>query len=216
MKTKWIIVIVIIIIAGAGSFLWLNNRQPQVEYTTVELKRENLVQTVSEVGTVKAKKELELNFSQTGRLNKISSKVGDVVKKDQVLAELDQSSFLIKEQEALSSLNVARAGLSKLLAGSTASEIAIYEAQVNSAKTSYLAAMEDYTKTQDSVDETALQAQKKLTDLQSDDPLVNTYEQSIENNRDSLITIADSKIVVAGVALDYADRILSDNDIKIY
>ena len=63
MKTKWIIVIVIIIIAGAGSFLWLNNRQPQVEYTTVELKRENLVQTVSEVGTVKAKKELELNFS---------------------------------------------------------------------------------------------------------------------------------------------------------
>ena len=204
----------IIIIAGAGSFLWLNNRQPQVEYTTVELKRENLVQTVSEVGTVKAKKELELNFSQTGRLNKISSKVGDVVKKDQVLAELDQSSFLIKEQEALSSLNVARAGLSKLLAGSTASEIAIYEAQVNSAKTSYLAAMEDYTKTQDSVDETALQAQKKLTDLQSDDPLVNTYEQSIENNRDSLITIADSKIVVAGVALDYADRILSDNDIK--
>ena len=216
MKTKWIIVIVIIIIAGAGSFLWLNNRQPQVEYTTVELKRENLVQTVSEVGTVKAKKELELNFSQTGRLNKISSKVGDVVKKDQVLAELDQSSFLIKEQEALSSLNVARAGLSKLLAGSTASEIAIYEAQVNSAKTSYLAAMEDYTKTQDSVDETALQAQKKLTDLQSDDPLVNTYEQSIENNRDSLITIADSKIDAAGVALDYADRILSDNDIKIY
>jgi len=216
MKTKWIIVIVIIIIAGAGSFLWLNNRQPQVEYTTVELKRENLVQTVSEVGTVKAKKELELNFSQTGRLNKISSKVGDVVKKDQVLVELDQSSFLIKEQEALSSLNVARAGLSKLLAGSTASEIAIYEAQVNSAKTSYLAAMEDYTKTQDSVDETALQAQKKLTDLQSDDPLVNTYEQSIENNRDSLITIADSKIDAAGVALDYADRILSDNDIKIY
>ena len=206
----------IIIIAGAGSFLWLNNRQPQVEYTTVELKRENLVQTVSEVGTVKAKKELELNFSQTGRLNKISSKVGDVVKKDQVLVELDQSSFLIKEQEALSSLNVARAGLSKLLAGSTASEIAIYEAQVNSAKTSYLAAMEDYTKTQDSVDETALQAQKKLTDLQSDDPLVNTYEQSIENNRDSLITIADSKIDAAGVALDYADRILSDNDIKIY
>ena len=216
MKTKWIIVIVIIIIAGAGSFLWLNNRQPQVEYTTVELKRGNLVQTVSEVGTVKAKKELELNFSQTGRLNKISSKVGDVVKKDQVLVELDQSSFLIKEQEALSSLNVARAGLSKLLAGSTASEIAIYEAQVNSAKTSYLAAMEDYTKTQDSVDETALQAQKKLTDLQSDDPLVNTYEQSIENNRDSLITIADSKIAAAGVALDYADRILSDNDIKIY
>jgi len=207
---------VIIIIAGAGSFLWLNNRQPQVEYTTVELKRGNLVQTVSEVGTVKAKKELELNFSQTGRLNKISSKVGDVVKKDQVLVELDQSSFLIKEQEALSSLNVARAGLSKLLAGSTASEIAIYEAQVNSAKTSYLAAMEDYTKTQDSVDETALQAQKKLTDLQSDDPLVNTYEQSIENNRDSLITIADSKIDAAGVALDYADRILSDNDIKIY
>jgi len=214
MKTKWIIIIVIIIIAGAGSFLWLNNRQPQVEYTTVELKRGNLVQTVSEVGTVKAKKELELNFSQTGRLNKISFKVGDLVKKDQVLAELDQSSFLIKGQEALSSLNVARASLSKLLAGSTASEIAIYEAQANSARTSYLAAMEDYTKTQDSVNETTLQAQKKLTDLQSDDPLINTYEQSIENNRNSLITFADSKIVVAGVALDYANRILSDNDIK--
>ena len=216
MKTKRIIIIGTILVIGVGSFLWLNNRQPQATYTTVELKRNNLVQTVSEVGTVKAKKELELNFYQAGRLSKISSKVGDLVKKDQILAELDQSSFLIKEQEAISALNVARASLSKLLAGSTASEIAIYESQVSSAKTAYSAALEDYAKVRDSVDETTLQAQKKLADLQSGDPLVNTYQQSINNNRNSLVTTADSKIVAAGVALDYANRILTDNDIKAF
>lgn len=213
-KKKWIIIIIIVILAGAGIYFWSKNSQPKAEYTTVELKKGNLVQTVSEVGTVKAKKELELNFPQMGKLSKVGVKVGDLVKKDQVLAELDQSSLLIKQQEAMSALNVARANLSKLLAGSTPSEIAVYESQANSAKISYQAALEDYNKTKDSVDETIAQAQKKLSDLQSSDPSVNSYQQSINNNRDSLITTMDSKIVAAGVALDYANRILSDNDIK--
>lgn len=206
--------IVILVVVGVGLFLWLNNRKPQAEYTTIELKKGNLVQTVSEVGTVKAKKELELNFSQIGRLSKINVKVGDLVKKDQALSELDQSSLLIREQEAMSSLNVARANLSKLLAGSTVSEVAVYESQANSAKTSYSAAVEDYNKTKDSVDEVVAQAQKKLSDLQSNDSSVNTYQQAIENNRNNLLTTSDSKFAAAGVALDYANRILSDNDIK--
>jgi len=214
MKKKWLIIIAGIIVVGVGLLLWRGSRPPQAEYTTVELKRGKLVQTVSEVGTVKAQKELELNFSQMGKLNKIAVKVGDLVKKDQLLAELDQSSLLIKQQEALSSLNVSRANLSKLLAGSTASEIAVYESQANSAKISYLAAQEDYNKTKDSVTETTAQAQKKLSDLQSSNPLVNTYQQSIESNRSSLLTTIEAKFTAAGVALDYADRILSDNDIK--
>ncbi|MFA4942170.1 MAG: efflux RND transporter periplasmic adaptor subunit [Patescibacteria group bacterium] len=213
MKKKWIIIVVVIVALGAGSFLWLNNRQPKVEYTTVELKRGNLVQTVSEVGTVKAQKELELNFPQLGKLSKIGVKVGDLVKKDQILAELDQSSILIREQESLSALNVARANLNKLLAGSTASEIAVYQSQVNSAQISYQAALEDYSKTQDSVNENISQAQKRLSDLSSSDSLVNSYQQSIGNNRNNLITVIDSKLSAAGVALDYADRILSDTDI---
>jgi HlyD family secretion protein len=214
MKKKRIIIGASVLVVGLGLFFWFNNRQPAVAYTTVALTRGNLVQTVSEVGTVKAKKELELNFSQVGKLSKISTKVGDTVKKDQILVELDQSSLLIKEQEALSALNVARANLSKLLAGSTASEIAVYESQANSAKIAYLAAQEDYNKTKDSVSETILQAQKKLADLQSSDPLVNINQQTIQNNRNSLLTTADSKLAAAGVALDYANRILTDNDIK--
>jgi len=214
MKKKWLIIIAVVVIGGGGLFWWIKGNKPQVEYTTVALTKGTLTQTVSEVGTVKAKKELELNFSQLGKLNKVDVKVGDLVKKDQVLAELDQSSLLIKQGEAQAALNVARANLSKLLAGSTASEIAVYTAQANSAKAVYNAALEDYSKAKDSIDETVAQAGQRLGDLQSTNPAVNTYQQAINNNRSGLITTVDSKLAAAGVALDYANRILSDNDIK--
>ncbi len=213
MKKKWLIIILVAVVIGALG-VWLSKRSTPVQYTTVDLVRTNLVQTVSEVGTVKASKELELNFSTVGRLSKIDVAVGNLVKKDQILLELDQSSLLIKEQEARSALEVARANLRKILAGATPSELAVYESQVNQARTAYLAAQEDYQKAKDSVDETIAQAQKKLNDLQSTSPLINSYQQSINNNRNNLLISADSKVAAAGVALDYADRILSDKDIE--
>jgi len=229
-KKKLIIAgVIIIVVILLVALFWKKTPPPQ--YTTVPLARTNLIQTVSEVGTVKAIKELDLNFNSAGRIDKLLTKVGETVKKDQVLAELDLSSLTIREQEARANLEVANANLNKLSAGATASDIAVYTAQNEQAKVAYLTATDDYTKTEASVKENISQAQKRLNDLQLGggdtltaqeqavvtaqlnlDNAKSTYAAAVNNDRNNLLTTMDSKITVANAALDYVNRILTNDD----
>ncbi len=230
-KKKWLIIAAIILIIAALFFIF--KKKPQSEYTTVDLNKGVLVQTVTEVGTVKASKELELNFALSGKVNRIATKIGDLVKKDAVLMELDLNSLLLKEKEAASSLDVAQANLDKLIKGATAQDIAISAAQEAQAKSAYMSAETDLSKTKELSAENLSQAIKKLADLESSAAsdvtpqeqavataktnLANTKtnaQQTIDNSRDSLINTADAKISIANSALDYINRLLDDDDLK--
>jgi RND family efflux transporter MFP subunit len=208
MTKKKIIIWLIVVIIIAGISWSFFGKKSQAEYTTEAVKRGDLVQTVSEVGSVKAAKELNLNFNSVGKLNKILVKVGDLVIKDQILAELDYSSLLIKQREAQSSLDVARATLNKLLAGATASDIAVYSSQVNQAKSSYAAALTDKDKAEKTLNESVNQAQKKVNDLNA---VNNVYKQAVDNNRNYLLNAIEAKIFAANNALDYVSRIINDS-----
>ncbi len=231
-KTKliWLGIGLIIVLIIVVSLIF--KPKPQPVYTTVDLKQGTLIQTVTEVGTVKASKELELNFAATGRVNKVSAKVGDTVKAGQVLMELDLSPLLLREKEASSSLEVARANLNKLLAGATPQEIAIAEGQLSQAKSSYQAATEDLQKARESAAENISQATKKLADLESSDSInitpaeqavlsaqVNldniksSTQQAIENSRYNVLVTAEARISTGNNAIDYVNRLLSDNDL---
>ena len=64
MKKKIIIIFLIIIaILITDNFIFFNKKE-NVEYITAKAEITDLVQTVSEVGTVKAVQEVELNFLQ--------------------------------------------------------------------------------------------------------------------------------------------------------
>ncbi len=229
-KNKWLVAIAIALIIGASFFIF--RMKPQSEYTTVDLVKGMLVQTVTEVGTVKASQELELNFALSGKINKINAKVGDLVKKDAIIMELDLDSLLLKEKEAASSLEVAQANLDKLLKGATIQDIAISAAQEAQAKSAYVSAESDLAKTKELNAENLSQAAKKLTDLESSAPaditpleqavvtartnITNTeisYRQTIDNARDNLLNTADSKISTANSALEYINRLLEDDDL---
>lgn len=227
----------IFIILGVGLLLFILggsffSKKDKNEYTTAEVKRGNLIQTVSEVGTVKANKELELNFAQPGKLSILNVKIGDQILKDQVLAELDNSSLNLREKEAIANLTVAQANLNKLIAGATREDLAIYEAQSNQARVNYLSALEDYNKSQSSLEEALRQAQDRVDDLNSNlpsditpreqavttaeinlDNAKSLYGQAITNARNNLLITADSKLSVANTALDYVNRILSDDEL---
>lgn len=230
-KKKWLIATAIILAIVALFFIF--KKKPQSEYTTVDLKKGTLIQTVTEVGTVKASKELELNFALSGKVNRIAAKVGDLVKRDAVLMELDLNSLLLKEKEAASSLDVAQANLDKLMKGATTQDIAISAAQEAQAKSAYLSAETDLSKTKELSAENLSQAAKRLADLESSAAsditpqeqavataktnLANTKtnaQQTIDNSRDSLINTADAKISIANSSLDYINRLLEDEDLK--
>lgn len=231
-KKKLIIILSIVAVAifiGAGFFL--SGRKNKTEYTTARAEKGSLIQTVSEVGVIKAAQEIELNFLQNGRVGKVFAKIGDNVKTGDILAELDYSSLLIREKEARASLQVAQANLNKLIAGATASQIAINDAQVSQARTNYLSALDELDKVKRTVQENISQAEKSLSDLElsgsdtvtpSEQSVItaqtnltnakNTYQQSISNKRNTVLSTIDDKLAVANTALDNINTLLTDSD----
>lgn len=225
-------IIVIVILAVSVLLIYFGvHKKNEISYTLTTVRKGNLIQTVSETGTVKAREELKLNFLQTGKIAKILVKVGDRVKAGQVLAELDYSTLSIQEKEAKANLEVAKASLAKLLAGASAHDIAVAQAGVEQAKASYESALEELSKTKQVVQENVNQAQKALDDLISktenditpqeqavESARVNLenvkaiYQKAIDNNKEIALTTIDSQLSAANTALDYIDRILSDDD----
>lgn len=224
-----ITVLVIIII----TIFFVFNKGEEFEYTTAEVQIGNLLQTVSEVGTVRSAQEIELSFLQSGKIAKNSVKIGDKVKKDQILSELDYSSLSIKEQEAQANLEVAKANLEKLLIGSTPQEIAVSQANVNKAQSAYLSSLEEFEKTKNTTAESISQAEKNLSDLESEgsDNITiyeqavetaqinlkntkSTYQQLIYNKINIALSTIDNKLSVAKTALDNVSTVINDSDAK--
>jgi RND family efflux transporter MFP subunit len=216
LKSKFFITgFILLIIVTVGYFVFA--KKPSVEYTTAAVVKGDLVQTVSETGVVKSTDEIDLNFPSSGKVANIYVKVGDKVKKDQVMAELNNSGLVLKAKEAVANLRVAEANLAKLLAGATNVELAVSQAGVDQAKTTYDAAVKELGKTQETVKESIRQAQKSLADLYLTSGATITSEQrDVQNYRAVALTTMAAKIQVADNALDNINTILSDSDSRNY
>ena len=141
-KLKIAIVVFILLVIGGGAWFYFKSDKSDQTYITSRISRQNLIQTVSETGTVKAIKELNLSFGVSGKLKNIYVSKGDMVSEGQILVELDYQSLLHKKTEAEASLSIARNNLQKLLAGSSSEAIAVSKAGVDKAENSYNSALE--------------------------------------------------------------------------
>src|SRR3989339_894894 len=164
---KSFIILVILTILGTMVIYFIATKSEKTVYTTVLVQKGNILQTVSETGTVKAVNELNLSFLNTGKLEKIYYKVGDSVKSGAVLAELDYSSLATNREEAQANLDVARANLNKLLAGATKEDIVVAEASTRQAQITYELAKKELEKVRNTVDENIAQSKKTYSDLVS-------------------------------------------------
>lgn len=212
-KKHWVLIIVGVLVAGAIVYGAVANK-PKIEYTTAAVTRGNLVQTVSETGTITPAKEIELNFATSGQLSKLNVKIGDQVNIDQALGEIDSSGLMIRQQEAAASVSVSQANAT--------------QAQAN-----YDSARREYDKLSATLNETLRQAEKTKHDLEDRGAgTVTTYEQAIAtaqtslattkttyknaiaNKFDSLETTIDNKLANATSGLDAINRLLLDDDLK--
>jgi len=230
---KAVITLIIIAVIGIIAALVFTGGSEDVTYKTVKAELGNIIQTVSETGTVKADKEIDLNFLNSGRLARVLVLVGDTVEKDQLLAELEHTDLDIKKQESEASLQVAREDLNKLLAGATSHDIAVIRAGETQAKAAYESAKIELKKTKSSVNESIRQANKTLadlvsplsTDLTPTEQAVATAETNLNNTRaayqnalddaiETALTTAEEKNTIANNALDAINRVLTDGDAK--
>jgi RND family efflux transporter MFP subunit len=234
MKIKKIIIIIIFLLAIGGVVAYfITSKSKAPTYSTALVARGNLSQSVNETGTVKSADELDLSFSGSGKLKKINFKVGDNIKKDAVLAELDYSALVISQKEAQANLDSARESYKKLIAGAEYKDIAVSKAGLDQARNSYQSAKNEQDKTKKTAAENISQAEKNLKDLEQSNPgdittyeqaiitaqtslknAKSTYQKSIDNNKQSALSTIDGKIPVADNALDIIDRTIKDDDAK--
>ncbi len=119
MKRRTIVLIIIIALVVAGIFGFRYFRQQAAtaaasSFQTVALERGSLTALVGATGTVRANQTALLSWQTTGTVGQIDVSVGDLVKKDDVLAELQRASLPQNVIMAESDLITARRNLEDL------------------------------------------------------------------------------------------------------
>ncbi|MCK4540277.1 HlyD family efflux transporter periplasmic adaptor subunit [Candidatus Parcubacteria bacterium] len=233
-KKAIIILIILGLIGGLVVFAVLSDK-PRITYTTVNIEKKDIAQTVSETGTVKAFSKIELSFLNSGKIEKINFKVGDKILKDQIIVGLDCSDLYIKKEEAKANVDVVRTNHGKLLAGAAKEDINISKAGLQQAKTVYEAAEKELEKNKSSVSENIAQTKKTLADLKSSDSstitaaeqaiinaeialenIKSAYQSTIDNYIENALIVVEDKLSIANNALDEIDRTINDEDLKNY
>ena len=112
MKRILTVLILLALVIAGGVWYWQTQNKPATTTTartqTATVQRGSLVATVSAAGNVSAPKQVALAFQTSGRVTKVNVQVGDQVKKDQVLMELDATDLQYALRNAQLSLSTAQ------------------------------------------------------------------------------------------------------------
>ncbi len=124
MTKKAILTGIIIVILAGGGVYWFLLRDKEPDFILKEVKRGEIVQTVSETGSIKTSDELSLGFENSGRIEKIYAEIGDNASAGRILAKLDTSQL---EAE----LKANQAELDVVLAKKKNAEVSLKNAEKN-------------------------------------------------------------------------------------
>ena len=137
MKTKkvsmvWIAVGVVVIVAVAAFLLSGGKKKEEVNFKTEKVAKVNILNSITATGTIEPVNEVTVGTQVSGIVSKLYVDYNSVVKKGQVIAELDKSNLM-------SQLNAAKAQLSQAQASlrSAQSDLAYQKANYNRYKTLY-------------------------------------------------------------------------------
>lgn len=157
-------IVVIVIIIGILLFLKKSDRDPQ--YITQKAKRCDIRATVSATGTVNAVTTVLVGTQASGTIRQLYVDYNSTVKKGQLLAQIDPSSFEAQVAQASANLSLARANLekSKVALRDTLTNFErnkilygknfISRSDLDSSETSYLSALAQIKASEAQVDQT--------------------------------------------------------------
>ncbi|MDD2486896.1 MAG: HlyD family efflux transporter periplasmic adaptor subunit [Candidatus Gracilibacteria bacterium] len=132
-KAMFVILLLVIIIGGYLIFIKSNNQKSVIKTYTVSER--DITSTLSADGKVRYKEQYDLNFPISGTLSAIYKNEGDIVKKGDVIAAIDDTYLKINLDKANIALLNANANLDSKLY-SKSGDINISEKQLDSSKTS--------------------------------------------------------------------------------
>lgn len=108
-KRKFFVILAIVLIVGGG--FYVNNKKKQEaanKLSSTTVQRGDLQQTLLLSGEIKARQDTKLKFQTAGQLATLNVKTGDVVKKGQLVAALDQRELQKKFRKELNDFKTTR------------------------------------------------------------------------------------------------------------
>ena len=123
-----------IAVVGAGSYYFF--KPSPHNFTTAIAQVRNINETITSDGKVDSDSHVTLSFKKGGTVSSVSVKVGDTVRKGQVLAMLDASDLYASLQGAQADVLAADANLSALQKGATVQTRTVYSQSISTASLS--------------------------------------------------------------------------------
>ncbi len=135
----------VIIAITAIIFSFFYKSSPKLS-DVISVKKEDLTEVVSTTGKVTASEFLDLGFSRGGRIGVVYAKVGDSVKKGQIIASLDSADLNASLLQAESQLDKENINLNQIQNASTGNSFdqrTTLQSTVNSNRTSMVSSLKD-------------------------------------------------------------------------
>ncbi|MBP6866289.1 MAG: efflux RND transporter periplasmic adaptor subunit [Candidatus Pacebacteria bacterium] len=132
LKKKKVLVLGGVIVAVVLVFVFKNGNGES--FSTISPAFGTLTRSVQATGQVVSSTDLDLSFAKSGIVSSVNVKVGDKVRRGQVLASLDSGSDRAAVTKAKASVLGAQAKLKKIIEGSSNEEIALARVNLENAK----------------------------------------------------------------------------------
>ncbi len=123
-KVLPIIVVLAAAAGGAGYYFWGRGAKAE-EYVTAKIERGNVRNTVSATGTLQAVTTVQVGSQVSGIISALYVDFNSVVKKGQLVAQLDPSIFQAQVAQQRANVEQARANLADAQARLVSAEVAI-------------------------------------------------------------------------------------------
>ncbi len=191
----------VLILGGGGGYYAFANRSAAVatsSYLIGEAKIGDVTKTVTATGTLQNKNNVNMSFGTAGKLAALHAKVGDAVKKGQVLAELDKKVLQNQVDSARANLKSAQAKLDLLRQGPASADLASLQSQVTRAEVDLENAKRNLESARLNVDDSYLDSQVRIAADQME--LAQNHYDTISKTGDAL------QIAMAKVQLDQANK----------
>jgi len=209
-KTIFLFIIIALLVIFGVYKGFIQKKKPT--FTLAKVSRGTVSQEVSETGTVEKGEEIKLAFKSTGKIKRTYVKVGDVVKSDDKLSELDSSQLSIQLNDAEASLAVAEADLNKLLSGASPEEIKVSQTDIQNSQIAMDTAKENLNQSYEDAVNTLDDSYLKLYNTFSAIDVI--YKRYFTGSDQESIKFKDSKdfiLLALNRTKSYLDIVNADN-----
>jgi HlyD family secretion protein len=109
---KWLIIVSAIIVIAAGGFWYFQHgKNDAPQYQTVTVGRDDLTQVVTATGTLNPVVNVTVGSQVSGIITKLNVDFNSIVKSNEVIAEIDPSTYKAAVEQAQANLANAKANL---------------------------------------------------------------------------------------------------------